>query len=298
MKAKLINSQLTNFKTYEMYKRQLLTLAENVFEFKNLPNFIDVAFLNKVLLRQGSIAFFVDEIMGLLALPYISMGKLDVYSRPVKIQVYGQNGYSKVLNQNEFVIMYDNNGRYPLWLDILQYSERIALDTRTTDINIAQQKTPRFWKTSSEKVKSVQDIINNVDGLENTVLSYDNIDLDDTTLVLAPAPFVADKIDLHKEKDWNEFLRLIGIANMNFQKKERNIKDEVLASQGGTVASRFSRFQPRQNAIDEINKKFENVLLENGEKALSKKLEVSYYDGLPTTEETEEKEELENDRTL
>lgn len=298
MKAKLINSQLTNFKTYEMYKRQLLTLAENVFEFKNLPNFIDVAFLNKVLLRQGSIAFFVDEVMGLLALPYISMGKLDVYSRPVKIQVYGQNGYSKVLNQNEFVIMYDNNGRYPLWLDILQYAERIALDTRTTDINIAQQKTPRFWKTSSEKVKSVQDIINNVDGLENTVLSYDNIDLDDTTLVLAPAPFVADKIDIHKEKDWNEFLRLIGIANMNFQKKERNIKDEVLASQGGTVASRFSRFQPRQNAIDEINRKFENVLLENGEKALSKKLEVSYYDGLPTTEETEEKEELENDRTL
>ena len=111
MKAKLINSQLTNFKTYEMYKRQLLTLAENVFEFKNLPNFIDVAFLNKVLLRQGSIAFFVDEVMGLLALPYISMGKLDVYSRPVKIQVYGQNGYSKVLKQDEFVIMYDNNGR-------------------------------------------------------------------------------------------------------------------------------------------------------------------------------------------
>lgn len=295
MKAKLINSQLTNFKTYEMYKRQLLTLAENVFEFKNLPNFIDVAFLNKVLLRQGSIAFFVDEVMGLLALPYISMGKLDVYSRPIKIQVYGQNGYSKVLNQDEFVIMYDNNGRYPLWLDILQYAERIALDTRTTDINIAQQKTPRFWKTSSEKVKSVQDIINNVDGLENTVLSYDNIDLDDTTLVLAPAPFVADKIDIHKEKDWNEFLRLIGIANMNFQKKERNIKDEVLASQGGTVASRFSRFQPRQNAINEINRKFENVVLENGEKALLKKLEVSYYDGLPTTEETEEKEELEND---
>lgn len=295
MKAKLINSQLTNFKTYEMYKRQLLTLAENVFEFKNLPNFIDVAFLNKVLLRQGSIAFFIDEVMGLLALPYTSIGKLDVYSRPVKIQVYGQNGYSKVLKQDEFVIMYDNNGRYPLWLDILQYSERIALDTRTTDINIAQQRTPRFWKTSSEKVKSVQDIINNVDGLENTVLSYDNIDLDDTTLVLAPAPFVADKIDIHKEKDWNEFLRLIGIANMNFQKKERNIKDEVLASQGGTVASRFSRFQPRQNAIDEINRKFENVVLENGEKALPKKLEVSYYDGLPTTEETEKKEELEND---
>lgn len=295
MKAKLINSQLTNYKTYEMYKRQLLTLAENVFEFKNLPNFIDVAFLNKVLLRQGSIAFFVDEVMGLLALPYISMGKLDVYSRPVKIQVYGKNGYSKVLKQNEFVIMYDNNGRYPLWLDILQYSERIALDTRTTDINIAQQKTPRFWKTKSEKVKSIQDLVNNVDGMENTVIAYEDLDLDDTTLVLAPAPFVADKIDLHKEKDWNEFLRLIGIANMNFQKKERNIKDEVLASQGGTVASRYSRFEPRQKAIEEINEKFANKILINGKKAIEKEIEVKYYDGVPTTEQEVEEYDVESE---
>ena len=51
MKKKLINSQLSNFKTYEMYKRQLLTLAENVFEFTNMPKFIDTAYLNKTLLR-------------------------------------------------------------------------------------------------------------------------------------------------------------------------------------------------------------------------------------------------------
>ena len=51
MKKKLINSQLSNYKTYLMYLRQMLTLAENVFEFENLPEFIDVSFLNKKLLR-------------------------------------------------------------------------------------------------------------------------------------------------------------------------------------------------------------------------------------------------------
>lgn len=296
MKTKLINSQLTNFATYNMYKRQLLTLAENVFEFKNLPNFIDVSYLNKILVRRGSIAFFVDEVMGLLALPYISIGKLDVYSRPVSIQVEGQNGYIRVLkNPNDFVIMYDNNGRYPLFLDIEQYAERLALDTRTTDINIAQQKTPRFFKTKQENERTIKDLVNNVDALENTVITYKNIDLDDTSMVLAPAPFVADKIDLHKEKDWNEFLRLIGISNMNFQKKERNIKDEVLASQGGTIASRYSRFEPRKRAVDEINEKFGNILGD-------KKIEVEYYDGLPTSvEETKNEifdsgeEDLENE---
>ena len=297
MQKKLINSQLSNFKTYEMYKRQLLTLSENVFEFKNMPKYISTAYLNKILLRQGSIAFFVDEVLGLLALPYTILGKPDVYGRPNAIKVTSQNGYTKTIkNTDDFVIMYDNNGLYPLWLDILQYSERIALDTRTTDINIAQQKTPRFWKTKTEKVKSIQDLVNNVDGMENTVISYDDLDLDDTTLVLAPAPFVADKIDEHKEKDWNEFLRLIGIANMNFQKKERNIKDEVLASQGGTVASRYSRFEPRQKAIEEINEKFANKILINGKKALEKEIEVKYYDGVPTSEkEVEEEYEVESE---
>lgn len=292
MQAKLINSQLSNFKTYEMYKRQLLTLAENVFEFKNMPKYISKAFVNKCLVRRGSIAFFVDEFMGLLALPYTVLGKLDVYGRPQAIKVTSQNGYTKeITKQDDFVIMYDNNGQYPLWLDILQYAERLSLDTRTTDINIAQQKTPRFWKTKSDDLVSIRDLVNNVDGYENTVIAYEDLDLDDTTIVLAPAPYVADKIDIHKEKDWNEFLRLIGIANMNFQKKERNIKDEVLASQGGTIASRFSRYEPRLDAVEEINKKFSAVL--------EKPLEVSYYDGLPSSEKTEdiyleESEEIED----
>lgn len=290
MQRKLINSQLSNFKTYEMYKRQLLTLAENVFEFVNMPKYIDTAYMNKVLLRQGSIAFFVDEVMGLLALPYQKIGKLDVYGRPTMIQVISQNGYTKLIkSQDDFVIMYDNNGRYPLWLDIIQYSERIALDTRTCDINILQQRTPRFWKTKLENVKTIQDLVNNVDGMENTVIAYEDLDLDDTTIVLEPAPYVAEKIDIHKEKDWNEFLRLIGIANMNFQKKERNIKDEVLASQGGTIASRYSRFEPRKKAIEEINEKFGDKTLLDGTQVIQEKIEVRYYDGIPTSEDENEK---------
>lgn len=289
MRKQLKENQLSNWKTYQMYLREMLTLAENVFEFENLPDFIDVAFLNKKLLRDGSIAFFKDEYLGVIALPYTVMGTLDIYQRPQKIMAIAPNGsYRRILNPDEYVIMYDNNGRYPLFLDITQYAERIALDTRTIDINILQQRTPRFWKTSSDKERSIRDIINNVDGLENTVLTYEDINLDDIQLILEPAPYVADKIDIQKEKLWNEFLRLIGVANMNFQKKERNIKDEVLASQGGTIASRYSRFEPRQTAIKQINDKF------------GTNINVRYYDGIPTSEkdvieDNEESEVIEDD---
>lgn len=285
MKKKLVHSQIGNYKTYLMYKRQCLTLAENVFEFKNLPNFIDTAYLNKILLREGAIVFFKDEVMGLVALPFNVLGTLDVYGRPNNLIAYSKNGYRRRLSKDEFVIMYDNNGRYPLILDILQYAERLSLATRTIDINMSQQRTPRFWKCKTENERTVRDIINNVDANPDTVLTYKDIDLDDIQIVLEPAPYVADKLNLDKEKIWNEFLRLIGIANTNFQKKERNIKDEVLASQGGTIASRFSRFEPRKKAIDEINEKFSDIL-ENP-------IEVNYYDGIPASNETDE--DLEGD---
>lgn len=283
MKHKLINSQLSNWMTYQMYLRQFLTLAENVFIYENMPDYIDTAYLNKTLVRQGSIAFFYDDVLEkVLALPYVSIGTLDVYNRPKRIQVYGRNGYTNTLKEGEFVIMYDNNGRYPIYIDILQYAERYANVTRTIDINIAQQKTPRIWKTSTEKEKTVRDIANEVDGNVEKIVTYDNINLDDIELILAPAPFVADKLQEQKDKIWSEFLRLIGITNLSFQKKERNISDEIQAMQGGTIASRYERFEPRKKAIEEINSKF------------GLEIKVEYYDGIPT-DKKEENEEMEDD---
>lgn len=287
MKTKLINSQLSNFKTYLMYQRQLLTLAENVFQFKNLPSYIDVSYLNSCLLRQGAIAFFYDDVLEkVLALPFNNVSTLDVYGRPKIIRVYSQNGYQRTLKQDEFVIMYDNNGRYPLYLDILQYSERIANNIRTSDINVSQQRTPRIWKTSSNKEKSVRDLINNVDAMSEVVISYEDLNVDDTQIVLNPAPFITDKIMQYNDKIWSEFFRLIGIANLNEVKKERLIKDEMSASQGGTIASRFSRFEPRARAIKEINERFKDYL--------DKPIQVEYYDGEPSDIENEVKEDDEN----
>lgn len=122
---------------------------------------------------------------------------------------------------------------------------------------------------------SVQNLINNVDANSDIAIAYDTLDLDDTSIVLEPAPFVTDKIDQHQDKIWNEFLRLIGVANLQYQKKERNISNEITAMQGGTIASRFSRFEPRKRAIEQINEKFSDLL--------EKPIEVEYYDGLPTT---------------
>ena len=43
--------------------------------------------------------------------------------------------------------------------------------------------------------------------------------------------------------------------------------------QGGTIASRYSRFEPRKKAIEMINKKW------------GTNIEVAYYDGVPKSNE-------------
>ena len=155
MRKKTVNSQLNNFKTYLMYLRQCRSLAENVFKLDNVPEFVDISYINKILVDNGSIAWFKDDVLGVIALPWVRQGNLDVYGRPTTIRVQGNNGYSRTLEPNEYVIMYDNYGRYPLLLDICQYAERLALETRTIDINIAQQKSPRIWTTNQNKEKSL-----------------------------------------------------------------------------------------------------------------------------------------------
>ena len=272
-------SQINNIKTVEMYKRQFISLAENVFNIKNLNEvapFMDYSYVNKELVYKGCIAFFMDEYLGLLALPFINTGKLDLYGRPIDIQVIGRNGYHRELKYGEYVIMWDNRSKQALIYDILQYSERIAQIQRSIDINIAQQRTPRIWKTKTENKKTIDDLINGVSSNNEVITTYDNLELDDTSIVLSPAPFVSDKLSEQKDKIWNEFLRLIGVANTSFQKKERNIRDEVFISQAGTIASRFTRFNSRVDAIDKMNKKW------------NLNLEVEYYDGLPTTLKEEE----------
>lgn len=233
MKKSLIQSQLLNKRNLDMYTRQLINLAQNVFVFENLDEFIDVSFLNSQLLAKGAIAFFYDDILNkMLALPFTILGALDVYGRPKKIQAFGQNGYTNKLKEGEFVIMYDNNGRFPLLPDVINYANKISNIDRTIDINVNQQKTNRYWTVPQNMERSVKDIINNIEGNNETILTYDDIDINQITATVQTSPYISDQLFDLKEKYFNEFLRLIGVANLSINKKERNIRDEITAMQG------------------------------------------------------------------
>lgn len=281
MRKKLINSQLTNMRTYYHVLNNLTNLAENVFNLEDLPPYIDKSYVNRCLLKNGAIAWFYDDVLeSVIALPFESTGYFDIYGRPRSIMARSVNGrYYRKLNEDEFIIMYDNTSHNSIYADISMRAERIALNIRTEDVNIVQQRTPRVWKTTKDKERTLKDMLAEIDGMEENVLTYDSIDIDDMNVVLAPAPYVVDKIDEHLAKEYASFYQLIGVASVVSEKRERLITDEVKASLGGTIASRYSRYSTRLDAIEKINKKW------------GLNIKVSYYDGLPTSIKDNENEE-------
>lgn len=275
MKTKTVNSQLYNYKTYLNYKDKMLSLALNVFQFKNINPFIEMSKVNYSLLVDGRIAFFQDDITGeLLAMPFTNVGSLDIYGRPQAIKpipYFGSYNRTLYARNKEFVIMYDNEAHIPLYPQLVASAERLALIKRTMDINISQQATNRIWSVPEDKKVSLERALQQVDAKVETIVSYDGLDLNTMSSIMAVAPYVADKLNDAKKEEWTEFLETIGITSNVVNKKERLITDEVFTSMGGTIASRFNRFESRRKAVELINKYF------------NQNIEVEFYDGLPTT---------------
>ena len=273
-KKSTMTSQLNNIAVFQSIFRQMLSLAKNVYPFDGFPDTVDLTYLNDNLLYKGSVAVFADDILGLVALPYRTIGRLSIYNKPIQIQCFSRNGYqSDILTPDRYVIIYDNTEYCSIVPDIRLYAQRMALTTRTGDINISQQRTPRIIKGSKSQEITIKNLYDTIDRNEDIIYTYKDLDIDDIQTVLAPAPYVADKLDDHIDKIWNEFCRFIGISSIAQTKKERLITDEVNALQAGAVASRWSRYLPRAVAVKEINKKFPDYL--------ESELSIKYYDTEP-----------------
>jgi hypothetical protein len=78
------------------------------------------------------------------------------------------------------------------------------------------------------------------------------------------APYLIDKLELHKHELWNEALTFLGIDNANTDKKERLITDEVESNNDLITYYLNCFYKTRKQAVDLINENF----LQNSEKKI------------------------------
>lgn len=259
MKKKTLfeESLITNNLTYVQYLNRLTELAISMFEWKNLPPTVDPRYLELHLFETGCMVYFNDDILGDLCLDCLPQGRLDVYGNPVLRRAYsGYNNYQKLLKQSNSVIIWNNYLHLNSILDVKMFAKRLYNLDRIIDVNANAQKTPVLVQGTEKQRLTLLNLYKEFDGNAPFIFGDKNLDLNSLKSINTNAPYVCDKIYTLKTQVWNEALTYLGISNINIQKKERLITDEVTRNQGGTIASRYSRLESRREAVKKINAMF------------------------------------------
>lgn len=257
LKEKQFWEQATmNNANFMQYYNRLTELAISMFEWKNLPDTVDVRFLELTLFSDGAAVFFRDEALGELALQVAMGGGLNVYRVPVNRRAYAANGYNRNLNDKDSVIIWNNYLHKNSMLDVRMFSKRLWNLDRAIDVNANAQKTPIVICCDEQERLTMLNLYKQYEGNEPFIFGSRNLNTAGVKALQTGAPYVASQLYELKTQIWNEALTYLGISNTSFQKKERLISDEVLRSHGGTIASRYSRLESRREACKAINKMF------------------------------------------
>lgn len=243
--------------TFTKWYFDIQQLYSSVFAYTGMPLIVDMAQVEQWLMYRGSVAFFIDEFIGPLILPYTTQGSLNQYGNPTTIRAYGMNGYQIYLNPDQYVIIYDNNMKISNINALRQYAIRLSQTDKVIDVNIAAQRTPVLLTAQNEgqlnslklayrKMATGQPVIAEIGNTVNAGVNALN----------TGAPMVFNELQNYKLNLLAEVLTFCGIPNKGDPKRERLITTEVSAINGHVVHERTNRLQTRQRAIDEINFKF------------------------------------------
>lgn len=250
-------SMVLNNLTYRQYLNRLTELAISMFEWKNLPDTVDERYLELHLFETGCMVYFKDDVIGDLCLDCIVNGRLDVYGNPLLRRAYsGYNNYQKLLSYKDSVIIWNNYLHSNSILDVEMFARRLYNIDRIIDINANAQKTPVLVLGNEKQRLTLLNLYKEYDGNAPFIFGDKNMDINALKALSTNAPYVCDKLYQLKTQIWNEALTYLGISNINIQKKERLITDEVTRNQGGTIASRYSRLETRRQAVEKINEMF------------------------------------------
>ena len=257
-------SATRNNATFVQYYNRLTELSISMFEWQNLPDSVDERFMELALFSNGmalfsngmAVFFRDDELGDFLALRVMINGGFNVYRIPIHRRAYADNGYNKQLTIKDSVIIYNNLIHTNSMLDVRLFAEKLAELDRTIQVNARAQKTPVLIQCDENQRLTMMNLYKEYDGNAPVIFGDRNLNANGITVLKTDAPYNADRLYQLKTQIWNEALTYLGISNITIAKKERMISDEVARTQGGVVASRYSRLESRRQACRQINKLF------------------------------------------
>ena len=248
-----------NNATYLDYLDRLKLLAISLFTWEGLD---DVAgrgasrFMELVLYENGRACFYKDETLGYMVLRANPSDKFNIYLLPEKIMAWSI-GYNKNILFDDCVFIMNNELMKPTFDTLQLMIYRLYETERTIDTNLIAQKTPVLIEGDTKTILTLKNVYMQYSGNTPFIFGNKQFDINNKLNVLkTDAPYLIDKLELHKHEIWNECMTYLGINNANTDKKERLITDEVESNNELINYYLNCFYKTRKQACDLINEKY------------------------------------------
>lgn len=249
-----------------MYRRQLMGKCLSRFTWEGLPNGIDPRFIEATIFNNGYSVFYFDTLFEMfMAMPAAISGPLDIQDNPTGYRITRNGVYSREVNASDSVCIWGNQVREPEIDLVISYAARLAQIDRTIEIDLLNERNPMIVACSQDQRLTIQNLISKIYDGEPVVWGTENISMDNLANMMGVFPLNQNagtgavssiKHMESKSKIWGEALTMLGIMNVNSEKRERMVVEEAAANSGQVLASRESFMKPRQLACEQINEKF------------------------------------------
>lgn len=279
-KKKIRHNKIVNWSTFNHYYNLIELMYINRYEWENLPDSVDMRYLELGLFRKGRMLYFNDEVLGDLCLEMSGDGDISVYREPKKRYAYsaGSGGYTVQRNMNNSVIIYDNFLRKNNINSAIFFAQRLAEITRTADVNLHVQKTPYIICCDEAQKLTMQNLLKDVEENTERVFGYKGLDVSAINALKLDAPFIADKLSVEKMKIWNECLTWMGINNSNTEKRERMVTAEANSNTECIDFMMQVGLNARIEGVRKINKMFGTDIAVRPSKAIAQMYRIAQYD--------------------
>ena len=252
-------AMLINNDTYTDYLMRLRLIATSLFTWKNLDDHAGYGasrFLEQSLYDFGRACFIQDNELGYMALRVNPSDKLNIYELPVRVTAWSI-GYTKDFDFDDVVYIMNNELQLPTSNTLRLMAYRLYETERTIDTNLNAQKTPVLIEGDTKTILTLKNIYMQYSGNIPFIFGNKQYDISNRLNVLkTDAPYLIDKLELHKHEIWNEAMTYLGIDNANTDKKERLITDEVESNNELINYYLNCFYKTRKKACDEINDRY------------------------------------------
>lgn len=234
--------------------------AISMFEWINLPEEIDERYLELMLCQNGYVCFFKDQLVPdvdtYFALQCTLGGRFNVYNIPTVYQIYTASGYNTRRTAEDSVIIYNNLLHSPSVPLLMYHAYNIANVERTIEINLNQLKRPYIFLVPENQRFTFTKLVNDIKNNQDVIIGNKDLNLENVLPINTITP--NNTLDLYtlKKRYYNEALTDMGINNLNVDKKERLVSDEVSSNDEDVLINRNSMLYARKIACKQINEMF------------------------------------------